>query len=53
MDNIPTWIAICISCGIALLVALLVQFILVPIQRRKIMGKPVLFNFGDSDGMYL
>lgn len=53
MDNIPTWMAITISCGIALFVALLVQFILVPIQRRKIMGKPVLFNFGDSDGMCL
>lgn len=52
MDNIPTWKAVSISLGIALLVALLVQFILVPMQRRKIMGQPVHFTFGDSDGNY-
>lgn len=52
MDNINTWVALAISAGVALLVALLVQFILVPMQRRKIMGQPVHFNFGDSDGMY-
>lgn len=52
MDNIPTWKAVTISVGVALLVALLVQVILVPIQRRKIMGQPVHFTFGDSDGEY-
>lgn len=52
MDNIPTWKAVSISVGIALLVALIVQFILVPMQRRKIMGQPVHFTFGDSDGNY-
>lgn len=52
MDNIPPWIAVSISVGIALMVALLVQLILVPMQRRKIMGQPVHFTFGDSDGKY-
>lgn len=54
MDNIPTWMAVVISVGIAALVALLVQLILVPIQRRKIMGQPVHFNFGgESSGACL
>lgn len=53
MDNIATWKALAISSGIALLVAVLVQFLLVPVQRRKIMGQPVHFTFGDSDGNYL
>lgn len=52
MDNIATWKALAISSGIALLVAVLVQFLLVPVQRRKIMGQPVHFTFGDSDGNY-
>lgn len=52
MDNISTPVALAISTGIALLVAILVQFILVPMQRRKIMGQPVHFTFGDSDGNY-
>lgn len=50
MDNISPWKALVISMGVAFTVALLVQFVLVPIQRRKIMGQPVHFTFGDSDG---
>lgn len=53
MDNIPTWIAISVSVGIGIVVAILVQLIIVPWQRRKITGapkngKPVKFTFGDS-----
>ncbi|XP_053954847.1 sodium-dependent phosphate transporter 1-A [Anastrepha ludens] len=53
MDNIPTWIAICSSIALSLLVALLTQLIVVPIQKRKIAKQlraqnPVKFNFEDS-----
>lgn len=50
MDNIPTWMAFVISFGVALLMAAIVQAVVVPMQRRRIMGKPVQFIFGDSDG---
>jgi sodium-dependent phosphate transporter len=43
-----------ISFSVALLVALLVHFLVVPAQRKKILGQtdgqPVKFTFGDSDG---
>lgn len=57
MDNIPTWIALVVSSTAAILIALLVQLIIVPWQRRKILGqsssgKPVRFIFGDSDGKF-
>ncbi|XP_036326169.1 sodium-dependent phosphate transporter 1-A-like [Rhagoletis pomonella] len=53
MDNIPTWIAICSSIALGLIVALLTQLIVVPIQKRKIAKQlraqnPVKFNFEDS-----
>ncbi|XP_016955991.1 sodium-dependent phosphate transporter 2 [Drosophila biarmipes] len=53
MDNIPTWIALTASLGLSLLVALLTQLVIVPLQRRKIAKRlraenPVKFNFEDS-----
>ncbi|KAH8258782.1 hypothetical protein KR038_009388 [Drosophila bunnanda] len=53
MDNIPTWIAVAVSLGLSLLVALLTQLVVVPLQRRKIAKRlraenPVKFNFEDS-----
>lgn len=55
MDNIPLYIGIVVSLGIALVVAVLVHAVIVPWQKRKIMGcggngKPK-FTFGDSDGI--
>lgn len=55
MDNIPTWIAFVVSAAVGISVAILVQLIIVPWQRKKILGqnsngKPVNFTFGDSDG---
>lgn len=56
MDNIPTWLAVVASIAVGLLVAVIVQVFLVPLQRRRILGipksskKPVTFTFGDSDG---
>lgn len=55
MDNIPTWIALTVSVGLSLLVALLTQLVVVPLQRRSIAKKlraqnPVKFNFEDSVG---
>ncbi|KAM8708914.1 hypothetical protein ACLKA7_015823 [Drosophila subpalustris] len=53
MDNIPTWIALTGSVGLSLLVALLTQLVVVPLQRRSIAKKlraqnPVKFNFEGS-----
>jgi sodium-dependent phosphate transporter len=47
--------ALSISLGASLLVAILVQLFVVPMQRKKILGQttdgqPVKFTFGDSDG---
>lgn len=57
MDNIPFYIAITASLAFALLVAVLVQTIIVPWQRKKIEkelgGGKAKFTFGDSDGKYL
>lgn len=58
MDNIPTWVAILISTIVSLIVGILVQVIVVPWQRKKILGEtrngqPVKFTFGDSDGKLL
>jgi len=57
MDNIPNWLVFTISSVTAIVVAILVQFYVVPWQRKKILGqqssnKPVQFTFGDSDGEY-
>lgn len=56
MDNIPLYIAIVVSFGIALVVAVLVQAIIVPWQKRKILGSDhngkAKFMFGDSDGIF-
>lgn len=57
MDNIPTWVAVVISSVVSLVVAILVQLVIVPWQRKKILGQstngePVKFTFGDSDGEY-
>ncbi|XP_017137766.1 sodium-dependent phosphate transporter 1-B [Drosophila miranda] len=53
MDNIPTWIALSASLGLSLLVVVLTQLVIVPLQRRKIEKRlraenPVKFNFEDS-----
>ncbi|ALC48446.1 CG42575 [Drosophila busckii] len=53
MDNIPTWIAVSASVCLSLLVALLTQLVVVPLQRRSIAKKlnaeqPVKFNVEDS-----
>ncbi|BFF97653.1 sodium-dependent phosphate transporter 1 [Drosophila madeirensis] len=53
MDNIPTWIALSASLGLSLLVVVLTQLVVVPMQRRKIEKRlraenPVKFNFEDS-----
>ncbi|KAH8351802.1 hypothetical protein KR067_004461, partial [Drosophila pandora] len=53
MDNIPAWIALSASLGLSLLVAMLTQLVVVPLQRRKIAKRlraenPVKFNFEDS-----
>lgn len=58
MDNIPTWVAIVISSIVSVVVAILVQVIVVPWQRKKILGEskngePVKFTFGDSDGEFV
>lgn len=56
MDNIPTWIAVVSSVGLGLLVAVLTQLCIVPMQKRKIANKmknnrqPVKFIFDDSVG---
>lgn len=57
MDNIPTWIALSVSVALSLLVALLTQLVVVPLQRRSIAKKlraqnPVKFNFEDSVGKW-
>lgn len=57
MDNIPAWIALSASLGLSLLVAMLTQLVVVPLQRRKIAKRlraenPVKFNFEDSVGEF-
>jgi hypothetical protein len=57
MDNIPTWVAVVISTTVAIVVGILVQVVIVPWQRKKILGgskngQPVKFTFGDSDGEF-
>lgn len=58
MDNIPTWLAVTVSVAMGLLVAILTQLVLVPMQKRKIAKQlraknPVKFQFEDSVGKYL
>lgn len=58
MDNIPTYVAVIIASVTSLVVAVLVQIVIVPWQRKKILGEsrnghPVKFTFGDSDGKIL
>ncbi|XP_055908029.1 sodium-dependent phosphate transporter 2 [Eupeodes corollae] len=53
MDNIPAWMALASSVVLGLVVALLTQLFIVPLQGRKIKSKiqatkPVKFNFEDS-----
>lgn len=53
MDNVPTWIALISSIALGLIVALLTQLFIVPLQRKKIKNKmqstdPVKFNLEDS-----
>lgn len=54
MDNIPTWIALTISSIAAVTLAIIVQLVIVPWQRKKILKEAnngeVKFTFGDSDG---
>ncbi|KAG5681571.1 hypothetical protein PVAND_010990 [Polypedilum vanderplanki] len=53
LHNVPTWMAVLISLGASLVIALLVQLFVVPSQKKKILGQtdgqPVKFTFGDSD----
>lgn len=53
MDNITAPVAVAISLGVGLLVAIVIQLLVVPIQRRAITeakkaGKPVKFTINDS-----
>ncbi|XP_075161224.1 na[+]-dependent inorganic phosphate cotransporter type III [Haematobia irritans] len=53
MDNIPTWLAVTVSIALGILVAILTQLVLVPVQKRKIAKQlraknPVKFQFEDS-----
>jgi hypothetical protein len=54
MDGIETWVALVISSIVALVIAILVQLVIVPWQKKKILGlsKDGLpqFTLGDSDG---
>lgn len=55
MDNIPTWMAVTVSIGLGLLMAILTQLLIVPMQKRKIAKQlraknPVKFQFEDSVG---
>lgn len=55
MDNIPTWIALTGSIVLSVIVVILIQLFVVPIQKRKILNKlnqerPVKFTFSDSTG---
>lgn len=36
MENIPTWLAVSVSLGLGLLMAILTRVFVVPIQKRKI-----------------
>ncbi|XP_069682380.1 sodium-dependent phosphate transporter 1-B [Periplaneta americana] len=54
-DYIPWWGALIISVGVGLISMLLVQFVLVPYQKKRIVelirkqrGRGVSFSFGDS-----
>lgn len=54
MDNIPTWLAVTVSIGMGLLVAILTQLLVVPMQKRKIAKQlraknPVKFHFEVSE----
>lgn len=55
LDNVPTWMALTISSIFAVVVAIFVQLIIVPWQKKKILAEslqPVKFTFGDSDGEF-
>lgn len=54
MDNISTWIALSISITIGLVVAAIVQILVVPWHRHKVLecvnaNEPVQFSIDDSD----
>lgn len=54
MDNIQTWLALTISLSIGLIVAIIVQLIVVPWQRHKVLehiksSGPVQFSMDDSN----
>lgn len=53
MDNIPTWLAFCLSACVGLLASIIVQLFIVPWQRRKIINhksnEPVKFIIDDSN----
>ncbi|CAH0558244.1 unnamed protein product [Brassicogethes aeneus] len=54
MDNIPIWLAVAISVGIALVAMVFIRLVVVPWQRRVILKEmggpksPVNFNIGES-----
>lgn len=53
MDNIPTWLAVTVAGSASLFCAILVQLVVVPWQKKKILNDTkgeVKFSFGDSDG---
>ncbi|GLV39179.1 Na[+]-dependent inorganic phosphate cotransporter type III [Carabus blaptoides fortunei] len=54
MDKIPLWLAIVISLGLGIILMIVIQLVVVPWQRKKILAsqeidrKPVNFTFGES-----
>lgn len=56
MDHIPLWLAIVISLGLGIILMIIIQLVVVPWQRKKILTnqevdrKPVNFTFGESTG---
>lgn len=54
MENMPLWLVFAICGGVGVVTVLLVQFVVVPWQRKKLMDIPaennVNFNIGESSG---
>ncbi|KAK9504645.1 hypothetical protein O3M35_010932 [Rhynocoris fuscipes] len=55
LDNTPLWLALTVSLGFGIIIALVVQIFVVPWQRRKVLedirkttNKDVQFTFGES-----
>lgn len=56
MDKIPLWMAGAISVSIGILVMVIIQLVVIPWQRKRILAdlegerNPVNFTFGESEG---